>query len=51
MELTVEDPVFLTRPYTETFEYERTDQEVRRINDCDPGSRRRSARDASAQVS
>ena len=36
MELTVEDPVFLTRPYTETFEYERTDQEVRRINDCDP---------------
>ena len=38
MVLTVEDPVFLTRPYTETFEYERTDQEIQWITDCDPVS-------------
>ena len=38
MVLTVEDPVFLTRPYTETFEYERTDQEINWITDCDPVS-------------
>ena len=35
MVLTVEDPVFLTRPYTETLEYERTDQEINWITDCD----------------
>lgn len=35
MVLTVEDPVFLTRPYTETLEYERTDQEIEWITDCD----------------
>ncbi len=36
--LTVEDPVFLTRPYTETLEYERTDREINWIVDCDPTS-------------
>ena len=38
MVLTVVDPVFLTRPYTETLEYERTDREINWITDCDPVS-------------
>ena len=35
MVLTFEDPVFLTRPYTETFEFRRTDDSIEWI-DCDP---------------